>query len=202
MNFFKKFGDGGLRQIFWEAAKTGTEEIFKKVLSKSKDKNKAAYDYSAVLEPKTWSFYAMEPSAKVEHVTSNFVESFNKLIDELRYMPLIKLLDHLRGRLMKVIWIRKVTAERWSNPLTPKVCYRIGKLEKNARYALVTQIWQYELEVEIKDTKVGVKLDKRVCDYGYLQLKGIPYVHALACLNTIRNTNKKDHTHAYFHMEA
>lgn len=92
MNFFKKFGDGGLRQIFWEAAKAGTEETFKKALSKIKDKNKAAYDYLAVLEPKTWSFYAMEPSAKVEHVTSNFVESFNKWIDELRYISLLSCL--------------------------------------------------------------------------------------------------------------
>ena len=63
----------------------------------------------------------MEPSVKVEYMTSNFVESFNNIINELRYMPLVKLANELRGRLTETIWVRKVTAERWNHPLTPKV---------------------------------------------------------------------------------
>ena len=45
-------------------------------------------------------------------------------------MALVKLLKELKRRLMKQIWVRKVTVERWNHLLTPKVCYRIRKLKK------------------------------------------------------------------------
>ena len=108
----------------------------------------------------------MEPTSKVEHITSNFVESFNGWMEELSFMPPMKLLDELKVRLMESLWGRKVTADRWNHPLPLKVCYRIRKEEK-ARYALVRQIWQYEFEVELHDTRVGVKLENRFCDCGY-----------------------------------
>ena len=104
IDFFKKFGDEGLRKLFLKAVKAGTEETFQRALSKIKEKNKPAYDYLAILNPKSWSFYTIELSCKVEHVTSNFVESFNKWLDELRYMPPMKLLDELRGNLAETIW--------------------------------------------------------------------------------------------------
>ena len=70
----------------------------------------------------------MEPSCKVEHVTSNFVESFNYWVYEVRFMSLVKLLDELRGKLAHTIWIRRTTTDRWTHPLTPKVSYRIRNL--------------------------------------------------------------------------
>lgn len=43
-------------------------------------------------------------------------------------MPPYKLLDELRMKVMDTIWARKVTIERWRDPLTTKVNYRIRKL--------------------------------------------------------------------------
>ena len=114
-------------------------------------------------------------------------------------MPPIKMLDELRGRLMETIWVRKVTAERWTHPLTPKVCYRLRKLEEKARYALVRQVWQYEFEVEYHDTKVVVNLDEKLCSCGYWQKKELPCVHSLACLNFIRVEHKDKYCDKYFH---
>ena len=45
--------------------------------------------------------------------------------------------------------------------------YRIRKLEEKAGYAIVRQTWEYEFEVEIYDTTLGMNLDHKVCDYGY-----------------------------------
>ena len=47
MNFFKKFGDGGLRNFFWQAASAGTREVFHKAMMRIKEQNKAAYEYPA-----------------------------------------------------------------------------------------------------------------------------------------------------------
>ena len=77
MNFFKKFGDGGLRRLFWEATMAGNKEIFHKAMSHIKEMNKAAFDCLAVLDPRSWSYFTIDRNCKVEHVTSKFVESFN-----------------------------------------------------------------------------------------------------------------------------
>lgn len=39
----------------------------------------------------------MDPFGKIEHITSNFMESFNGWLDQLRFMPPVKLLDKLGG---------------------------------------------------------------------------------------------------------
>lgn len=70
----------------------------------------------------------MEATCDGEHITSNFVQSFNVWMEKFRFMPLVKMLEKLRVKLMESIWVRKVITERWSHPLTPKVCYRIKKL--------------------------------------------------------------------------
>ena len=106
----------------------------------------------------------------------------------------MKVLDELRGKLAHTIWIRRTTVDRWTHPLTPKVSYRIRKLQEMARYAVVRRTWEHEFEVELNETRVSVELDKRKCGYEYWQLKGIPCVHALACMNTIRYTNIEDYT--------
>ncbi|PON75955.1 hypothetical protein PanWU01x14_039060 [Parasponia andersonii] len=72
-------------------------------MAKIKEQNKEAFTYLALLDPKTYGFNAMEETGKVEHITSNFVESFNHWMDELRFMSLYKPLDGLRTRLTGAI---------------------------------------------------------------------------------------------------
>ena len=64
------------------------------------------------------------------------------------------------------------------------------------------QTWEYKFEIDLNDIVVGVKLDEQVHGYGYWQLKGLSCVHALACINTIRDTNMEKYTHLYFHTKT
>ena len=93
---------------------------------------------------------------------------------------------------MESIWVRKVTTKRWSYPLTPKICYRPRKLKDKARYAQVRQVLEYEFDVEYYDTKVVVNLEEKWCGCGYWQLKGLPCMHTLACLNFITHHKKEE----------
>ena len=117
-------------------------------------------------------------------------------------MPPVKLLEELRVRLIETIWVRKVTADKWTYPLTPKITYKIKKLEEKARYAIVRQTWEYEFQVEYADTVVAMRLDDRYCDCGYWMLKGVPCLHALACLNYIRDDKKKLYIDLYYHTNT
>ena len=44
----------------------------------------------------------------------------------------------------------------------------------------------YEFEVDLNNQRVVVRLDGKYYDCGVWELRGIPFVHALACINTVR----------------
>ena len=50
------------------------------------EENGEAYEWLNLIEVRSWAFHAMDKNVKCEHITSNFVESFNAWIDEERYV--------------------------------------------------------------------------------------------------------------------
>ncbi|KAL5564297.1 hypothetical protein UlMin_027461 [Ulmus minor] len=83
-NFQKKFRQTGLGDLFWEAAKAPNVQEFLTAMNKIRLENRTAFDWLTMLDSRSWAFHAMEVNVKCEHVTSNFVESFNAWIDEER----------------------------------------------------------------------------------------------------------------------
>ena len=63
---------------------------------------------------------------------------------------------------------------------------KIKLLNRVSRHANVLRCAAYEFEVELNNQRVGVRLDDNYCDCGAWELRGIPCVHALTCINTIR----------------
>ena len=63
---------------------------------------------------------------------------------------------------------------------------RVSVLDRVSRHTEVLRAGEYEFQVELNGTRVGVKLDTSKCDYEAWELRGIPCVHALACINTMR----------------
>ncbi|KAL5560215.1 hypothetical protein UlMin_036426 [Ulmus minor] len=85
-NFQKRFKQTGLRDFFWEAAKAPNAQEFQIAMSKIRAESGEAYEWLNLMEASTWAFHAMDKNVKCEHITSNFVESFNAWIDEERYV--------------------------------------------------------------------------------------------------------------------
>lgn len=56
--------------------------------------------------------------------------------------------------------------------------------------------------MEYLELVVGVKLDEKYSDCGNWKVKGIPYLHALACLNYIKNDKLESYTDPYFHTKT
>ncbi|KAL5581402.1 hypothetical protein UlMin_013844 [Ulmus minor] len=178
-NMLGKFSDNGLRDLFWEAAKATTVAKFTQVMLSIRARNRAAAEWLELIEPKHWSFHAMDPNAKMEHITSNFVESFNAVVGATRYKPPVSLLETIRIKVMDLIYTRKVICERWTKTLPPRV----------------------SLKVDFNGLRVGVRLDEGHCDCRAWTLSGLPCVHALACINMIR-ANVDEYVSPYFTMNA
>ena len=148
--------------------------------------NKEAYNWLSAIEPKHWSRSKFDHRPKVEHVTNNFVESFNDWLDALRFKPPIALLEGIRVQHSDLMWTRNVTAERWNQRLTPKVLGRIKELRKKSRYAIARRVGTHEFQVDYDQATYPVKLDDKYCVCEQWQVRGIPCLHALACIDTIR----------------
>ena len=73
-------------------------------------------------------------------------------------------------------------------------------LERKSRHAEVIRCHLYVFEVVLFDLRVGVQLDNWRCDCNAWELKGIPCVHALACIHFIR-ANIEEYVDPYFTFE-
>lgn len=165
-----------------------------------KNHNKSAFEWLSFIEPKHWTRSKFDHISKAEHITNNFVESFNDWLDDLRWKPPIGLLEGIRIKLADLMWTRKTKADRWTQRLTPKVMRRIKELRKKSRYVVVRRIGIYEFQVDYDTSTYPVKLDEKICVCEQWQVRGIPCLHALACIDTIRE-DVVDYTESFFSTE-
>ncbi|KAF4384814.1 hypothetical protein G4B88_000210 [Cannabis sativa] len=165
-NMVKKFGASELKVLFWAAAETTNFDNFKHIMDRIKAFNKEAHEWLSNIDFNHWCMSKFDTNVKVEHLTNNFVESFNDWIDEHRYKPPIELLDaHLK----------------------------VQEIQKRARFARVTK-------VDYARKRCIVRLDEGYCICGQWKVWGLPCIHAIACINTIR-ADISNYCSPYFTIE-
>ena len=111
------------------------------------------------------------------------------------------MLELIRSKIMELLYTRLQIANQWQGVLTLDVFGKIATLNQTSRHAKVIRAGQYEFQVELNGVRVGVKLDVGQCDCGAWELRGIPCVHALAYINTIR-ADVAEFVSPYFRTEA
>ncbi|KAL5575748.1 hypothetical protein UlMin_017447 [Ulmus minor] len=105
-NWQKMYKVPGLKDMFWEAANATNVYEFRLAMDKIRAENEAAYGWLTQLETRSWALHAMDSRVKCEHITSNFVESWNAWIGEERYKPPITMLENIRSKIMDLIYNR------------------------------------------------------------------------------------------------
>ena len=68
-------------------------------------------------------------------------------------------------------------------------------------YARVYRVGDHEFQVDFDDKRCVVKLDERYCICGQWQVRGIPCIHACACISTVRG-NVVDYCSKWFTTES
>lgn len=114
-------------------------------------------------------------------MTSNVAESLNAVLKEAREMPLVSILEYIRGTLMSWFTNRRDKAMHHARPLTPKVeeivnknyerstAYEVLKINKDI-YEIKTPTW----------LSYVVDLQSRTCTCEEFTLLKIPCSHAIA----------------------
>ncbi|KAF4398689.1 hypothetical protein G4B88_017115 [Cannabis sativa] len=76
----------------------------------------------------------------------------------------------------------------------------VKQILRRARHAEVRRVGNNEFQVDYKGKRCSVILDQRWCICGQWQIRGIPCVHAAACINVTR-ANINDSCSEYFTTE-
>ncbi|XP_074287923.1 uncharacterized protein LOC141613087 [Silene latifolia] len=178
-NFKEKWAGPGYHDLFWKAANTTSPFVFNKAMTGIARLSREAFAYLSNV-PQQWSRHQFDPLTACDHNTSNFVESFNAVINDMRAKPILVLMEEIRQYQMNKIAERIDIAEAMQ-PYDPTP-YAKGIIESNcsdSRHCRVIKAGGGEFEVvEGTTTVFPVNLKNETCLCGAWQVTGIPCKHA------------------------
>nr|GEW01637.1 hypothetical protein [Tanacetum cinerariifolium] len=168
---FKKIRKDFFNIKFWGAARTYCINEHDRLLNEIAGVSEEAITYLHDHHKKIWSRCKFGTSSKCDYITNNISEAFNSWVGDLRYQPVLTLLDGIRGRLMNLGW------------------YEVCRSSDN------------RAEVKHKGKCWEVILDERKCTCRVCQVRGLPCVHAVAFISFMRDNNWDKFVDPYFTIE-
>nr|GEV79062.1 hypothetical protein [Tanacetum cinerariifolium] len=160
-NFKNKFRRDFFKSKLWFAARTYNDKFAKNLLNEMATVNEDAIKYLNDNHMKIWSRSKFGIISKCDYITNNISESFNSWIGELRYQPVINLLDAIIEKLM-VRFDNKRTIEQWKGNIVPTAKKYLNEISKAREYE-ICRINENQAAVNCKGKRYEVILDERKC---------------------------------------
>nr|GEX39234.1 hypothetical protein [Tanacetum cinerariifolium] len=152
----------------WGAARTYCINEHDRLLNEIAGVSKEAIAYLHDHHKKIWIRCKFGTTSKCNYITNNISEAFNSWVGDLRYQPVLTLLDDIRDRLMN-----------------------LGRYE-------VCRSSDNRADVMHKGKCWEVILDERKCTCRVWQVRGLPCVHAVAFISFMRDNNWDKFVDPYF----
>ena len=122
---------------------------------------------------------------------SNLAESWNKMIDETRHMPITSMIDSIRVQSMEDMAKKRAECKKWNGLICPVVHTRLqAALDKSSTWSIRTSNENLH-EVQSEPSFV-VDIALRTCSCGGWQHNGFPCSHTVAVLNNSSHITGKD----------
>ncbi|XP_060200585.1 uncharacterized protein LOC132628838 [Lycium barbarum] len=176
-NWQKKWRSGQMKKLMWWCAWSTYEEDFKDQLKKlgelSKEDNYSAAKDLLHYPPQSWCRAYLDTKCKNMMVDNNFTESFNSWILEARRIPIIRMLEEIRTKVMRAI----------------------------AHYCKVEYNGDYGYEISEGEDRHIVDLSQKRCTCRVWKLSGIPCPHAIKAILYDKGEHM-DEMHWFYSKEA
>ncbi|KAK6913601.1 MULE transposase domain [Dillenia turbinata] len=158
-----------------------------------------AYNWVLQSEPEHWA-NAFFGGSRYNHMMSNFGQLFYSWVSEAHELPITQMVDVLRGKMMELIYKRRVDSAQWTTRLTPSMEEKLSKetLKSRSLQVLLSQGSTFEVRGESVDI---VDVDHWDCSCKAWQLTGLPCCHAIAVFECI-GKNAYDYCSSYFTVET
>ncbi|KAL7595741.1 uncharacterized protein LOC111914209 [Lactuca sativa] len=187
-------------QDLYAAAYAPKIEAFEQCVQDIKAISPEAYDWVLNSEPQHWANVFFD-GTRYNHITSNFGQLFYSWVSEAVELPITHMIDLLRGKLMELIYKRRVDSNRWTTTLTPSM---EEKLKTEASKAGMFQVLPSEssvFEVHGEGVVEIVDISQWDCSCRGWQLTGLPCCHAIAVFECI-GRSVYDYCSRYFMAES
>lgn len=167
--------------MWWSAWATYAED-FKDQLRKLGDINEEAAKDLLKYNPQTWCRAYFDTHCKNIMVDNNFTESFNSWILEARHMPIIKMLEEIRLKVMKRLVSNEAKVRRWKGDFSPPCMKLYNDFRAIAHGCKVEFNGDFGYEVTEGDDRHTINLKDKRCTCRAWDLSGIPCPHAIKAM--------------------
>ncbi|CAH1440286.1 unnamed protein product [Lactuca virosa] len=184
----------------YAAAHAPKLEAFEKCTEDIKAISPEAYNWVIRSEPEHWAntFFG---GLRYNHMTSNFGHLFYSWVSEANELPITQMIDELRGKMMQLIYTRRVESTQWLTRLTPSMEEKLKNEIIKARAVQILRSHGSKFEVRFGETVDIVDIENWDCSCKGWLLTGLPCCHAIAVLESY-GRSPYDHCSRYFHVET
>ncbi|XP_023770327.2 uncharacterized protein LOC111918938 [Lactuca sativa] len=200
-NFKKHFRGDFFMIKLWEAANTYSVSKHDRLLNEIATKCADAISYLNENHKKIWSRSKFGTLVKCDYITNNISESFNSWVGDIRYKPVLDLLDAIREKLMERFDKKRNKVKKWKGPLVPKAKKYLKTITKNLGEYQVCRSSDNKAEVKFKGYRWDVVLDEKKCSCRKWQVTGLPCVHAAAFIAFTREPSWDKYVDTYFTVD-
>ncbi|GJZ13923.1 transposase, MuDR, MULE transposase domain protein [Tanacetum coccineum] len=200
-NFKKKFRGDFYNIKLWGAAKTYSVNVHDRLLNDIAGVSEKAITYLHANHNKVWSRCKFGTTSKCDYITNNLSESFNSWVGDLRYQPVLNLLDGIREMLMARFDKKRRVVRKWKGTLVPAAKTYLKNISKNLGEYAICRSSDNRAEVKHKGKRWEVVLDEKKCTCRVWQVKGLPCVHAVAFIAFIRDSSWDKYVDPYFTIQ-
>ncbi|XP_060170969.1 uncharacterized protein LOC132601938 [Lycium barbarum] len=150
-NWQKKWRSGQMKKLMWWCAWSTYEEEFKDRLKKlgelSKEDNYSAAKDLLHYPPQSWCRAYLDTKCKNMMVDNNFTESFNSWILEARRMPISRMLEEIRTKVMRLLVKNEDEIRKWDGDFSPESLKLYDDYRAIAHYCKVEYNGDYGYEI-------------------------------------------------------
>ncbi|XP_028104380.1 uncharacterized protein LOC114303445 [Camellia sinensis] len=171
----------GLVSKFCKCAYAPTITTFNQKADKFQKSGKTiATKFLADAHPQHWA-NAFFKGRRYGEISSNAAESFNSWIREARYLPITRMVDSIKGHIMRQMSKRMVSAHTWTGAICPKMESRLEKDYNKSRAWKVSQANNDVYEVH-SFPFVMVDIGRRTCSCFQWQINEFPCAYAIVAV--------------------
>ncbi|XP_042476936.1 uncharacterized protein LOC122058349 isoform X2 [Macadamia integrifolia] len=184
---------------FYSAAYAPRLEGFQRYSESIKSISLEAYNWVIQSAPEHWA-NALFGGARYDHMAANFGEMFYSWVSEANDLPITQMVDVIRGKMMELIYTRRVESNQWLTRLTPSMEEKLQHETLKARSLKVLFSPGSRFEVR-GDSIEEVDIDHWDCSCKGWQITGLPCSHAIAVFECT-GRNSYDYCSRYFTTES
>jgi hypothetical protein len=181
-NFNKNFKGEALKNQLWKCAKSTTEGRFKENMNQMLVLSQEAHDWLAELDPKTWVRAYQNDFPKCDVLLNNNCEVFNRYILEAREMPIISMIQRIKGQNMGRNFAKQQESLKWHGATCPKIRKKLEKSVEFSRTCQAALAGKGLFVVNDRGVDFSVDTRREMCSCKRWDLSGIPCCHGVSAL--------------------